>query len=516
MKKHVRFLALLLIAALLLPACSNGDPVETAGSPTAGEFGETTPAETETTLDPNLRKNHFDNLPAELNYDGATVHCLFHGESTYLDGTKSSYWVVNDIVGTNNIGDIISDAVWERNNTVSERLGVELKWTASDGKATDKDREVFKSAVMSGDNTFHYFLPIGATGSQAGMAAYMKDLSKLENLDLSQPWWWQFANDAMSLDGQTNYFIVGDMLLTNLAQTCITYFNKQMYTDIFGDPNELYKLVLDGKFTLDVLSEYVAQAYKDVDGDGARSEGDTYGLLWSAKKTEELAGYIVSCDPDMYTRDSSGALTITMNNDRTLTTVTKLSELLHNNPGSYIGKENSSNAQRKLFAADKGLFWTGRLFSATTAEMRDMKSDYGIIPVPKLDEAQESYLSGVHVSGNSLCIPKNTGDAETEMAAAVIEALCGEAHRSYMDTYFDTVLKVKYSRDELSGQCIDLILNGLAKNTLDEYDVYCNGIIWNCITVQIRDNLGTFASAVSERVSAAQAKWDKSVAELTQ
>lgn len=512
MRKTLKSCAVLLLAAMLLPACAQ-DKTNTPDTSPANPSVTNTPAEDTTELDPNARANHFDNLPADINFNGETVTSLFRGVMSDVSGEKGGYWIINDVCGSDNIGETVSDAVWERNATVSERLNINLQWVPTDGGSLSADQTIFKQTVMTADDTFHFFLATGNTSSQAGLTNYMRDLTNMPNVDWSSPWWWEFANEALSLDGKSHQFVVGDMLLTNLAQTCIMYFNKNLYENTYGDANEMYKLTLDGNFTVDKLHELVEGAYQDVNGDGVANDGDIFGLLWSAATTEELAGYVASCDLDMYVREADGHLLITMDNERTITAIEKLYSLQNENIGSHKGTGAIAD-QAKPFAEGSGMFLGARLISATTETMREMEDEYGILPMPKLDEEQEKYLAGVHESGTVLCVPKTTDDAKFATVGATFEALCGEAHRSYMDAFLETAMKMKYSRDALSGQCIDLIMDGLVKNTLNEYSNYCNGIVGTCIMGPIKTNPGTFASSFRKVGPVAQKTWDKAVSSL--
>jgi len=304
------------------------------------------------------------------------------------------------------------------------------------------------------------------------------------------------------------------MLLTNLAQTCIMYFNKDMYTDLYGDADEVYTMVLDGKFTIDKLHELVQGAYKDANGDGAKNTGDQYGLLWSSTANEELAGWVACLDLDLYTRNEDGTLTITMDNERTITAIEKVYALMNQNEGSRFGTGAIAD-EAKPFSEGAGLFLAARMINATTETMRNMEQEYGLIPMPKLDEAQDKYYAGVHDSGTVLCVPKSTADSKMEAIGATLEALCGEAHRTYMDAFLETAMKMKYSRDALSGQCIDLIMEGLTKNILMEYTSYCNSIVGTCITGPMKSNPAGFAAAFRKVGPAAEKTWAKAVADLT-
>ena len=87
--------------------------------------------------------------------------------------------------------------------------------------------------------------------------------------------------------------------------------------------------------------------------------------------------------------------------------------------------------------------------------LRDMQSDFGIIPMPKLDENQAEYKTYVHDGTTVFCIPTTTPDAD--MSAAVLEAMCAETYRTVTPAYFETVLKDKYARDSETSQMLDII-----------------------------------------------------------
>ena len=511
--KSQKILAALLLAAMLLPACNkttgNTGTPGTSAPVTSGSADTSTPEET---TDPNARANHMDKLPADLNFNGTTIGILFRGTMSYLDGTKGGYWLVNDVCGTDNIGDIVSDAVWERNKRVEDRLGVKLDWVPTDGSSLDADKTVIRNVIMSASEEYSCLLATGNTSSGAGLNPYMRDMATIPYIDYESPWWWEFANEALSMDGKTRQFIVGDMLLTNLSQTGVTFFNKDIYRDIYGDPDELYQLTLDGGFTHDKLYELSSGAYKDANGDGVKDAGDIYGLLWSQGKSEELSHWFMGCDLDMYELDD-GKLTITMNNDRTIAAIESIYRLMNENDGSVSSTTNLPNTT-PMFSEGHALFFLQRLGTSASERLREMEQEYGILPAPKLDADQASYISYVHDSGSVLGVPKHVSDEMFAVVGATLEALCGEAHRTYIDAFLETALKMKYSRDALSGQCIDIVMNTLRKNTLMEYGQYTANIISNCLYTPAKSNPSSFAASFRKVGPAAQKTWEKAVANL--
>ena len=511
--KSQKILAALLLAAMLLPACNkttgNTGTPGTSAPVTSGSADTSTPEET---TDPNARANHMDKLPADLNFNGTTIGILFRGTMSYLDGTKGGYWLINDVCGTDNIGDIVSDAVWERNKRVEDRLGVKLDWVPTDGSSLDADKTVIRNVIMSASEEYSCLLATGNTSSGAGLNPYMRDMATIPYIDYESPWWWEFANEALSVDGKTRQFIVGDMLLTDITQTGAMYFNKEIYRDRYGDPDEMYRLTVNGKLTHDKIYELVAGAYKDLNGDGVRDDGDIYGLFWSTGKHEELSHWFVGCDLDMYER-TDGKLTITMNNDRTVAAVESLYRLMNENSGSF-SSPTGLIATTQYFSDGHCLFFLVNLNAATSPRLRDMNQEYGILPVPKLDEAQTGYVAYVHDSGSVLGVPKHVSDEMFAVVGATLEALCGEAHRTYIDAFLETALKMKYSRDALSGQCIDIVMNTLRKNTLMEYGQYTANIISNCLYTPAKSNPSSFAASFRKVGPAAQKTWEKAVANL--
>ena len=83
-----------------------------------------------------------------------------------------------------------------------------------------------------------------------------------------------------------------------------------------------------------------------------------------------------------------------------------------------------------------------------------MEIDYGIIPMPKMDDSQEDYVTynfGTYYMAILLTA------ADPEMSAVMLEALNAESYKNVVNVYYDTALKNKYSRDEESRKMIDLI-----------------------------------------------------------
>ena len=122
------------------------------------------------------------------------------------------------------------------------------------------------------------------------------------------------------------------------------------------------------------------------------------------------------------------------------------------NTGGVSEAEYYQN-QRKAFSDQKLLFLNDYL--AAVKDLRDMKDDYGILPIPKADESVDAYRTVSHDTALLGGIP--TTCPEPEKVCTVLEALCSMSHNTTMVTYFESAMKVKYARDESSSKMIDLL-----------------------------------------------------------
>ena len=92
-----------------------------------------------------------------------------------------------------------------------------------------------------------------------------------------------------------------------------------------------------------------------------------------------------------------------------------------------------------------------------SAYLRDMESDFGIIPYPKLDENQKEYKSLVHNGTTMFCVPITISAERADFIGAVLEEMAVGAYRRITPAYFDTALKEKYSRDNTSSRMLEMI-----------------------------------------------------------
>jgi len=506
MKATLRICAILLLTSLLLSACAQnktGGPTETTPAVTA----DTTAAAETTAEDPNDRSKIKDSLPDDLNFDGTVIHVLFRGKD---DPSNRLYTM--DVVGTDNNGDYVTDGVWERNRRVEERLNVVYEFIPADTDLSGMGALV-RQIVTSGSDDYDYINSTGNTNVMLSLNSYLRDLSEIPYVNYEEPWWWKDVIRSLSLDGKTYNYIYGDMCIYCYLQTGVFYYNKALYEDVYGDPDEMYSHVTNGTWTIDLLAQKTAEAYKDANGNGAEDAGDIFGLMKTSNQNEDSPHYIQACGIEMYHYDESDHLVIEFDQERAILAVEKLGALLTATSGVFAS-DLGIDASDRYFAEGNILFYPSRLARAIFDNMRSMEQPYGILPYPKLTEDQKEYYSLIHVSSTNICVPKATGDDRMPILGAAFEAQCAESYRSVMPLFLETAMKLKYSQDSMSGQVIDIVIGSVAKNTLLEYNNYCNDIVASCIINNIRSGKNNFASAYKKVLSAAQKTWDKNVEKM--
>ena len=506
MKATLRICAILLLTSLLLSACAQnktGDPAETTPAVTA----DTTAAAETTAEDPNDRSNVKDSLPDDLDFDGAVIHVLFRGKD---DPANRLYTM--DVVGTDNIGDYVTDGVWERNRRVEDRLNVVYDFIPADTDLSGMGALV-RQVVTSGSDEYDYINSTGNTNITLSLNNYMRDLSGIPYVNYDEPWWWKNVIRSLSLDGKTYNYIYGDMCIYCYLQTGAVYYNKALYEDIFGDPDEMYSYVTSGTWTVDLLAQKTAEAYKDANGNGVEDAGDVFGMMKTANQGEETPHFIQACGIEMYHYDENGGLVIEFDQERAVLAIEKLGGLLNSTSGVFHSNLGI-DASDAYFAEGNILFYPARLARAVFDNLRSMQDPYGILPYPKLTEDQKEYYSLIHASSTNICVPKATAEEKMPLLGAAFEAQCAESYRSVMPLFLESAMKLKYSQDSMSGQVIDIVIGSVAKNTLMEYASYCNDIVENCIGSNIKNGKNNFASAYKKVLSAAQKAWNKSVEKM--
>lgn len=479
MKKTISFM-LLLCAALSAAAC--GQSGTEPGNGTAPVLPDTAGAAV------TDRAEVQDTVPA-LDFGGKTFRFLYRKVSNLPD-----YEIYAD-----QTGDIINDAVFNRNLRVADRLNVAFEFSGQGSTAADEFPTAVFASVQAGEDAYSAWV-WGQTRTLAcASTGYLADMSEAKYLDFDQPWWNNRYMEEVRTSPDNLYFLSGDLLITVISRMSTLFLNKALYADLYGDIGLLCDKILDGNFTYDTFLKLVEGAYADVNGNGAVDVDDVFGIRTTKVSNADHFAYTAGLVLGKRGSDGKPAFNVmTESNTRVLDAV---NNLYYNTQGVYLDDDTEiSNGMAETRFASGQMLFLPMWFSATK-RLRTMDSDYMMLPYPKLDETQESYRALIQNTASVLTVPITNPDLD--MAGAVIEALTAESYRTVVPVYYETGLKTKYSRDDISSQMVDLIYSAA---TTDFF--YAHSLNISSVGTIAREVVGAqkdFASYWASKETAAQA-----------
>ena len=89
--------------------------------------------------------------------------------------------------------------------------------------------------------------------------------------------------------------------------------------------------------------------------------------------------------------------------------------------------------------------------------MRATEFDFGIVPYPKYDAAQDRYYSYVDGHASMMAIPLNLPNPE--WTGMLIEEMSYLSYKDILPVYYDVVLNVKMVRDEESVEMLKILFD---------------------------------------------------------
>lgn len=428
--KSKQIISFMLLAALLT---SCGEAVSDKSNDT--ETAENTFFDTQ---GQNDRTAVSDNLPTK-NYNG---------EDFVIATETGAAWTVFQEEST---GDVVDDAVYKRNLAVEDRFGVKIQYISDTFSELSKK---IVSMVTSGDDEIDLCMTHVVQSGKNALDGIYLNWYDIPYVDFSKPWWSNSTIEDLSYNNVC-FLAIGDVVLSALERTYCMFFNKSLTEEYKIDG--IYDTVLEGNWTLDYMQKTTKDIYEDLNANGERDDDDLFGMVTNCQSAVNT--YLWSFGGKVLD-SSSGEIQLVYHSAKTGDMVEKLCKLFSENDGIYVSpndKEQYNYAfNNTAFTSSRAVFINSSIGSAVS-QYRDMKDDYGIIPYPKYDEAQEKYYTMVDGSHPVLCIPTTVRD--TEKTGIITEALNAESYKSLVPAYYETALKVKYSRDDESVQILDMIVN---------------------------------------------------------
>ncbi len=487
-RKILRITSILLFLSILsvvVIGCAENIADDDTNTTTADSINETE-GETE-------RSQTKDSLPNDLNFEGAEYRMLIRGD--YFNA---------EFYAEEASGDIVEDAIYNRNLSIEERLNIDYELIQR-GTSADYGKELNSIRVdITSDNDAYDVI----AGYSVHIVTMMSEglfynLNEVEYLDFSQPWWTQSIQDEMTFNGSV-YFMTGDICMTTTSKAICMYFNKTVAERY--NISELYTTVNDNNWTFEKYKSTIANIYEDVNGNGKKDDNDAFGTAMTPYNSVDA--FIPAFRQNITEMGEDGFPVLAFNNNRMVSIVETIYSLMYETQSVHVPRNSLEDQAtcEKIFMDDRALFM---LFEFTACDrLREMKSDFGIIPYPKFDSLQEKYGTYMQDGHTLLCIPITC--TRLDLTGAATEALAAESYRRVTPAYFEVALQIKYSRDDESIQTLQLIKDSIKYNF--GY-VYLSNAFWCLRSLMNTGSTGSkdFASFYARNEKAFQKTLDKMI-----
>lgn len=448
MKNWKRMMALLLAIMMLatVVACNKTDNGN--GENTTSNNGADTTVSGSSDIvyaDPKDDPNNYDvygywkdDLPDNLDYNKDTVSVL------HWKAEEDEFEIEEQT------GDVVGDAIYNRNMSVEERLNVDLVFTEVEGSNSyiASFAQYVQNAYQAGAHEFDIIPTYSRTAAVLSTNGMYYNLNDIDDnyINLEQPWWPDCITDTITI-GDAIYFITGDCSTNVLHMMYTIWVNKDLIEQYqLTNP---YDLVRDGSWTLEKLFALTTDTYQDLNNNGKEDANDFFGFV----------GVDYGLDA-FYT--GSGLRLVDLSDDEFMVISPDYSSEKAVDLVDKLGVMctstdwNISDDQGTIFQDARSLFIQNRTYYAKRY-LLDVEFSYGLVPTPKYDDSQDEYIT---VLANPITLYGIMSDVDqnrlSEMTA-VIECWGSEGYRQTTPALFETNMKLKYSESTDEAEMFDII-----------------------------------------------------------
>ncbi len=427
-----KFVCGTLAALFLLAGCATETPAPAQTTAPAATTSE--PAQTEAPVLPPWEALE------ERSFDGATF--------TILDNNQYASMHVN-IPGPELNGEIVNDALYNRDIAVSARFKVVIKYDQYNGMTQSIN------SIMAGDKAFDLiYSQIYKKHLDAAVnAGVLADLCSMSDLSLDEKWWSPLIYEQLRLNDKL-YYTAGDIAPGIYQSPLCMFMNLGLYKDM-NIQTDVWQLVLDGKWTLDAVTEITEGLTKDLNEDNMlTADKDFFGI--ALLPTEEAGNAFVSGAGVRYIRltaDKKNIERADLESSGLVNAVEKIRKF-----AVVIGYNSLNDIITKAFVEDRALFLQHKLESAAV-HLRGMENNFLVLPMPKYDEDQDHYISCV--SGFVSAFVGVPVTSNNDFTGFMTEALARYSNEFIRPQAYEAVYKLKTARDPRTAEVLDIIFDTL-------------------------------------------------------
>ncbi len=478
MRKIVLFL---LIAAMLVPLAACGGDSQKTPADTGASSG-TAPDETEAEQSKTEAELVLEGLP-ERDFDGAELHIAY--ASTYQEFDRSKIK-----------GEIFNDAVYERNDMLEKKYNIEI--TAESFAQADSiggpGRQLetrLREDAMTGECDYQIIADTPYFVNDCAVDGIYRDLYTVPWLDFSASYWDHEAVKMFTI-AKKLYIAMGALCIGNYGSSGVLFLNRDLATDL--NLPDLYEMVWAGEWTIDRMTECSEAAMIDLNGDGAMDyDNDQWGTIFNHPQFYPVFPIALGFHYSQRTED--GSYDIVTGSEQNLHVLEACRDLVDS---GVLGWDWENFLKLRPLGNCSGdyIFNEGRAlfeFQSVSTELADIGFEYGILPVPKYDTAQENYTTSSHCYGATVvAVPRILSEEDVDKAGFMLEMMSALSEVTTFPTYVEKLLELKKSPDPDSTRVLRMIFANMTYDFV--YSYYLTHFPRYVTSMVFEDKVGEFAS----------------------
>jgi hypothetical protein len=349
-------------------------------------------------------------------------------------------------------GDRINDAVFRRTAQVEEELDVTIEYYCGESYSNPTD---FIKTVTTGEDAFDIANVNMRSHISQVTQGLLTSIPDMQQLDYEAAWWDQNVRRDLAIYDKF-FCLTGDIGTMYKRSIGTILFNKQMISEYSLEMP--YDMAVDGTWTIETMIEMAEDVPADLDGNDKMDKSDRYSIIYFDGVFETM---MIGAGVQYATRDDDGIPQLSIYSDHSSDVLDLMADLLYDPDTSYNVYRFGQNEETmwEIFMDNRALFYYGELHSAE--DMRATEYEFGIMPMPKFDEYQESYRHTINAGVAAVIVIPKT-NTRLERTAYVLDSLGAASKNILTPAYYDINLKGIISKDEESTVSLDIIISTMA------------------------------------------------------
>lgn len=379
----------------------------------------------------------------------------------------------------------IESQTYHHLKTVERELGVLFNVAVEQrGEYGYHSSFIVKVATLSGQDNIDLVCQYSLSASIGAQQGVYANLLDVDYLNWDGYYWSDSLYDYNAVNGKM-YYCTGDLTGSSIKNMFAVVYNFDMANRY--QLGNLYDLVDHGEWTIEKLKELSVKIYSDDNYNDLADVGDTFGLVIGDYRT--IDAFQAGANLISIVKDGDGKLQINeqMNGEYGVNVVTRLENMIHNNSGAYCNNKTNRPDYTDAFEKGKAVF-TVCLCSGIISSISHSDINYGILPVPKYSEDQETYHTCLNMTYNMYSIPTVAPDAN--MSGAVLESLAHSGNKNLIPVIYKA-LQYKYSMRTDDTRMVEILRNGII---YDPGRIFDQMGIYSFVRSTVRDNVPATSS----------------------